>query len=178
MSNKENKKVVSLKREYEGYVSLDEYNKIKYDLYRKEKEIENLKHNMNYWYNECIKLSNNQNIDNQFRYNFDYYENMRRQLTNESNQIINRQTEKIYNMQSIMLEDKDKEIERLENDKEENNKLKDKEIERLENEKEKLNDKNIKLENKIKQIINYYIDGKDIKEIILNLLKVNDKDGE
>ena len=173
MSNeKKNKnKIVPLKREYEGYVSLDEYNKIKYDLYRKEKEIENLKHNINYWYNECIKLSKNQNSDNQFRYNFDYYENMRRQLTNESNQIINRQTEKIYNMQSIMLEDKDKEIQRLKDEKEELKQI-------LKNEKEELTQENTKLRNKITQIINYYIDGKDIKEIILNLLKVNNKDGE
>ena len=167
MSNKENKKVVSLKREYEGYVSLDEYNKLKYDLYLKEKEIENLKHNMNYWYNECIKLYNNQNINNQFRYDLDSFKQMYIEFTKDKNKEIQNKDNENNKLK-----------EQLECVKEETIKLKDNIISDKNKKIQRLEEENNKLNNKIKQIISYYIDGKDIKEIILNLLRINNKDGE
>ena len=49
MSNNEKNKVVQLKREYEGYVSLDEYNKIKYESYLKDNKIRDLEYKVNHW---------------------------------------------------------------------------------------------------------------------------------
>ena len=139
MSNKENKKVVSLKREYEGYVSLDEYNKIKYESYLKDNKIRDLEYKVNHWQSACRKMVNiihnyNQDINNQFRYNFDYYENMRRQLTNESNQIINYQNNEIKLLKEENIKLKDKEIQRLENDNERLRKI----IQKLEGDRDQL----------------------------------------
>lgn len=139
MSNNEKNKVVQLKREYEGYVSLDEYNKIKYESYLKDNKIRDLEYKVNHWQSECGKMVNiinnyNQDINNQFRYNFDYYENMRRQLTNESNQIINYQNNEIKLLKEENIKLKDKEIQRLENDNERLRKI----IQKLEGDRDKL----------------------------------------
>ena len=139
MSNNEKNKVVQLKREYEGYVSLDEYNKIKYESYLKDNKIRDLEYKVNHWQSECGKMVNiinnyNQDINNQFRYNFDHYENMRRQLTNESNQIINYQHNEIKLLKEENIKLKEKEIQRLENDNERLRKI----IQKLEGDRDKL----------------------------------------
>ena len=182
-----------------NYVSLEKFNKIKYDLYLKDNEIEyktqcqndiiqqqravikQLLDERKYWYDECQKLSNNQNVNEQYKQALKNINQIRSELIND----IKEDKDKLEQNKNKEIQNKDNEIK---DQKEENNKLKDniiqnknKEIERLEGEKEELREENDKIRNEIIQIIDYYIDGKDIKEIILNLLrvlKVNNKDGE
>lgn len=156
MSNNEKNKVVPLKREYEGYVSLDEYNKIKYDLYRKEKEIErkdremqDLYNRIDYYINEYNKslgyihnynMSSTVNINNQIQHDFNYFKQMYIEFTKEKN----------------------KEIQN-----------KDNEIQRLKDEKEELKDINTKLKNKLNNNIRLlfnYKEGDKIDKNFINIL--------
>ena len=183
MSNEESKKVLN-----KNYVSLNEYNKIKYDLYVKEKEIErlnniiqykdniiqNIINERNYWYNESQKISNNQNINKQYEYDLDNFKQMYIEFTKDKNKEIQNKDNENNKLK-----------EQLKCTKEENTKLKDKEIQNKDKEIKVLKEKNKELKDNIKLLFNYK-EGDNIDKNFINILldmidiliDINNKDGE
>ena len=148
MSNNEESKNILNK-----VVSLDDYNKeierLNGIIQYQNGIIEDLTHKMNHWYNECYKMvsyihnynnsliTNNTTLStnnyNQIKYDFDYYEKMRIELSKD----IKRDNDKIIEMKDKIISDKEEEIQRL------NNYVKEliEEKKKIEKDKDKLIDK-------------------------------------
>ena len=163
-----------------NYVSLEKYNKIKYDLYLKDNEIERLEgeiynrdiiiqdlyNKIIYWGEEYQKVSKNQNVNNQYKYDFANFKQMYIEFTKEKNNEIQNKDNIIKEQKEELKENKDNEIQRLKDEKEE---LK----QRLEKENKELKDINTKLKNNIYNNIRLlfnYKEGDKIDKNFINIL--------
>ena len=163
-----------------NYVSLEKYNKIKYDLYVKDNEIERLEgeiynrdiiiqdlyNKIIYWGEEYQKVSKNQNVNNQYKYDFANFKQMYIEFTKEKNNEIQNKDNIIKEQKEELKENKDNEIQRLKDEKEE---LK----QRLEKENKELKDINTKLKNNIYNNIRLlfnYKEGDKIDKNFINIL--------